>query len=104
MITLSFYLCFFVLAAAVRANFSVFIDASIEAIDRYRRVSWVMFRANALQWRVLSQVLCTMWKIEKRQFANFVISVVVVNVGLLLAVVMGWLSARSTVLSFVRGH
>lgn len=103
-VTLSFYLCVFVLAAAMWANLSVFIDESLEVVGRYQRISRLMARRNASRWRVIGQVLHTMWRFDKGLFADFVISVIVINAGLLLVIIMGWVSAQSAVVTLVRMH
>lgn len=102
--TLGFYSCIFVLAAATWANFTLFIDASLEAVGRYQRVTRVMVRADARRARVLGQLLRTIWKRQKTLFLDLVVSIIVINLGVFLALIMGWFSARATLLSYVKVH
>ena len=93
--TTAFFACvaFFLLAAW--ANASTLLDASVASLERYSRVAKMLSRPGVRRWRPALGTLRIIWRRQRLVFVDLVISLILVNVGVIAAFSAGLIAART---------
>lgn len=93
--TLGFFSCSFFACVACLANASLFLDASLESLERFSRVPRALGLRTKSHWRIVVASLRLLSRRAPAVFYDLMITMLVMNVGLLVVLIAAVNGARS---------